>query len=364
MDFSGLRKKNESDYSHQKIIKIEKLIIANDYYSAKKCEQMFDSGDDFIILGERLIEASDLRLKGPSTFRVTNELSQNESMISSVFYKDQKFRPFGGRSKSMELKPGEKYFSYPKLDHQIEEISEEVVNKINDNIQLKKIVSIEARELDLVVRTGDGASYEVTELYWPLGMVAFVGLLKNKNILSEKMLTSLSGFEGPIPLYIDLSVKTPINETKTVFLPVSLAHEQGHFIGDIKKINEKLSFISFVHFIDPNEVNEDHICRLIKNLKRQIEKLFNVAKGAICDEEITLSSTGVAVSIDDSLGSDIQDAIGALRLIGEQFVDDTIFADSCGAWQSGFRGYKSVDIAALSVRKSVDKNDRELNTYD
>ena len=125
-----------------------------------------------------------------------------------------------------------------------------------------------------------------------------------------------------------------------MFLPVSLTHEQGHFIGDVKKINEKKSQFSFVHFIDPNEVNEEHIGRLIKNLKRQLEKIFELKRGMFGEDVIALSPIGIAKTIDDELASETNYVFKGLHLIGEQYMENDIFADSCSGWQSGFRGEK------------------------
>jgi len=365
MDFSGLRRKNETEHKTQKIIKTKNLVIAFDYYSAKKCEALFAANEEFVILGERAIDAHDVRLKGPSTLRIANAESRTEAaeLIPSIFYKDQKWRVFGGRSKSMELKPGEEYFSYPRLNTQLDEIESALIDQMNEKLEVKKIISIEARDAEMVITTGDETIYEVENLFWPMGLVSFVELLKNKHILTEEMLTLVGEFEGPTPLYIDFEVMTSTHKEKTLFFPVSMTHEQGHFIGEMKKINEKKSHFSFVHFLDPNEVNEEHICRLIKNLKRQIEKIFEVKKSAISEEVIALSPVGMAGSINDEVASKLCQQLTSLHLIGEQYIEKSIFADSCTSWQSGFRGCKSVDIAELSARKSVDKNDRESNTY-
>ena len=105
---------------------------------------------------------------------------------------------------------------------------------------------------------------------------------------------------------------------------------------------------NFCLFIDPNEVNEEHIGRLIKNLKRQLEKIFELKRGMFGEDVIALSPIGIAKTIDDELASETNYVFKGLHLIGEQYMENDIFADSCSGWQSGFRGQKSLDIATLS----------------
>ena len=64
---------------------------------------------------------------------------------------------------------------------------------------------------------------------------------------------------------------------------------------------KKKSQFSFVHFIDPNEVNEEHIGRLIKNLKRQLEKIFELKRSMFGEDVIALSPIGIAKTIMMSL---------------------------------------------------------------
>jgi len=346
MDFSGLRKKIAEEKPEITTITTEHLVVCFDYYSALLCQKFFESKTNFEIIGERLLDNLDVRQKGPSTFRMDDENLAEST--PSIFYKDQKFRAFGGRSKSMELKIGEEFFSHPKVSTDCTHIAEETLESINEKIKTKQITKIEKTESGYLVFTGDNCVYETVNLYWPKGLPAFVNVLKNKSIMTESMLSKIGDLEGPIPLYIDIEVNKLIEKEKTMFLPVSLTHEQGHFIGDVKKINEKKSQFSFVHFIDPNEVNEDHIGRLIKNLKRQMEKIFELKRSDFLDDVISLSPIGIAKTIDDELASETNYVLKGLHLIGEQYMENDIFVDSCSVWQSGFRGQKSLDTATLS----------------
>ena len=346
MDFSGLRKKIEEEKPEITTINTEHLVVCFDYYSALLCQKFFESNTSFEIIGERLLDDLDVRLKGPDTFRIDDENLAEST--PSIFYKDQKFRDFGGRSKSMELKIGEEFFSHPKVATDCTQITEETLSTINEKIKTKQITKIEKTESGYLVFTGDNCVYETVNLYWRKGLPAFVNALKNKSIMTESMLSKIGDLEGPIPLYIDIEVNKLIEKEKTMFLPVSLTHEQGHFIGDVKKINEKKSQFSFVHFIDPNEVNEEHIGRLIKNLKRQLEKIFELKRSMFGEDVIALSPIGIAKTIDDELASETNYVFKGLHLIGEQYMENDIFADSCSGWQSGFRGEKSLDIATLS----------------
>ena len=348
MDFSGLRKKNESAELNNEMIKINKLVVVADYYSAKACEILLENEKDFHIIGERPIDLIDASLKGPSTYRIASDIADAMQVTSSVFYKEQKFRSFNGRSRPMELKAGEKYFTFPKINTINEPISKDVIEQINRKMITKKITKFHVNKESIFMETGDGQNYEVSELYWPLGVMPFIDLLENKYILSENALSSLSNFQGPVPLYIHLTINKAVDFDKTLFLPVSQTHEQGHFIGDIEKINEKKSSLNFVHFIDPVEVNEDHVCRLIKNLKRQIERVYELNSSHFVEENISLSPLPVASLVDDELTETFEKTIKPLKLIGEQFLHHERFADSCSGWQSGFRGQKSLECSVLS----------------
>ena len=363
MDFSNLRKKEDTEMRAENIHEVDNIAVVSDFYSALVCDAFIKRDEDCIFIAERALELNDLCLKGPSMRRVYGNYEAGGELTESVFFKDQKFRSFGGRTKPMKLQQGEEYLSYPRLNVEDLQIDNDDKNKINTKLTMKKIVSIEADDCKAVLEMGDGTTYKTSTLYWPLGLLSFVDLLKNKNSIDEKILEKLSDFEGPIPLFIDFYLDRDIDESRTIFLPVSFTHEEGHFIGEIKKINEKKFQFSFVHFIDPNEVNEEHICRLIKNLKRQLERVFKLEKSSFIGEEIFLSPLKMASSIDDSLSEAVQTNFPFLRIIGDQYSELETFADSCASSQSAFRGYKSVDTAMLSNGKSVDKNDRGLNTY-
>ena len=361
MDFSGLRKKGRSDQEMINYVEVDNLIFCFDHYSALVCEEMFKHEMDFEIISDRKLDYHDLRLKGPSTFRAAGQ--EDKSEIQSVFYKDQKFRPFGGRSKPMELLEGEVFYSLPKQDFEPRKISNELISKINKKLHLKRLVKIEKTDLGFRIYCGDNTCFIVRNLFWPKGLSEFCRVLEDKSGLDEDFLNKVVNLSGVAPLYMDLFIRKEIDFNETVFLPVSLSHEHGHFIGDIKKLGEKKSQFSFVHFIDPNEIGEEHVSRLIKNLKRQIEKVFEVNKRDFIDEVISLTSIGVAREVDDTLSDQVHKIFPGLKLLGEQFLHESFFADSADVKQSGYRGYKSVDIAALSLGKSVDKNGRGLNTY-
>ena len=158
------------------------------------CQKFFESNTSFEIIGERLLDDLDVRLKGPSTFRTDDENLAEST--PSIFYKDQKFRDFGGRSKPMELKVGEEFFSHPKIATDCTQITEETLSTINEKIKTKQITKIEKTESGYLVFTGDNCVYETINLYWRKGLPAFVNVLKNKSIMTESMLSKIGDLEG------------------------------------------------------------------------------------------------------------------------------------------------------------------------
>ena len=115
MDFSKLRESVNKDEQTIKLSTVDHLYIGINPYLAKHI--LNNSSESKMLLVSNPIDEHDVRFKGPSTYRFDVEptgldtAEGERGVYESIFYKDGKFRPFGGRTTPQRFLKGKVLFT-------------------------------------------------------------------------------------------------------------------------------------------------------------------------------------------------------------------------------------------------------------
>lgn len=206
----------------------------------------------------------------------------------TLFYKDTKFHPFGGRAKPIALMAGEDQFQNAYYKAQWKNLFEPEVWEKFDEILAKQnykfLNSIELSEpTDLVKRTqfklhtGEFECYDCENLHWYMAPKKFVNLVKDKNLLSDDIKAYSSATEElpAVVVYFDCAGMVYDSEG-TLFIPQSMTHEWGHFIFDFDKYNPETNSQSVrgLILLQEDEITSEELAKKIKLLKRVLERVL------------------------------------------------------------------------------------------
>lgn len=240
------------------------------------------------ILTERPIDLETLRYPGPTDLRgesniklvkqLRPELTIDSTEEPSKFYKDQKFRVFGGRSRPETIMPGEEFFIDCGYNYRIDELLPSSVEE-KDKIFSANVVHLIRYIAKVKDQNSDQESWEITckdgtiyccqHLFMGRTPSEFLNLLDNKGDFSSKVHEfCLSGATRP-GLFVSIKQDAPLSDDQgTLFLSQSLTHEWGHFIGEF--YDGKLSFFSLIH----EDEDSEQVSQKIRLLKRTIKRIF------------------------------------------------------------------------------------------
>ncbi len=233
----------------------------------------------------------------------------------TLFYKDTKFQPFGGRAKPHTLLDGEEFFVGNSFQLKLEGMFEgEELFKLDEMIkehQIHKIISeIEkTRPNDLVenahfrLGTGEFENMRCEHLYFCESPKVFFNLVINKNELHDDVQAFCASVESfpAIAVWFEANCKV-MDEAGTLFIPQSMTHEWGSFIIDFESFDpekNKQEFTS-VMFLDGEEHQEEELAKKIKHMGRVIERVFPDLSKAQIEQSIRYSNRFRFEGINDS----------------------------------------------------------------
>lgn len=314
------------------------LIVGNDLFSLATYQLLVEKfGETEVgLLAKREVTREDLQFKGPNSLRGEANIAHFKKLYPHVelefseqepcFYKEQKFRKFGGRSKPETLLWGEEYYVGRSAQFDLEQVfsflkDEEFLTKVSDRLEihLPKAIVMATPE-DLVenahwsIECTDGLQLNCEKLYWGDSPSEFLELTRNKSELSSELIEYCGDTKTPSSLFIKFQFEKPLTDMdKTVFLPLSYTHEWGHFIGEFH--GDESREVEFVSFLVPEQTNEEDISKKIRILKRNLEKIFYEYKQNNPKEFITLEDNSPCLKIDDSLYDNVRDAVKNLNFI-------------------------------------------------
>lgn len=338
MAFKDIHKLKKIDVVQKETIETNHLVIGKDIFALSLYNKLknIHGAENVRLLSEDKILASDLLTKGPGTIRgETNrnifkalypEMNFEAGEQNALFYKDMTWKSFGGRSKSEALKFNEEFYTGPRFDVDLNTIfpelanSEAMIDSANAEAYQVKIKKINKNENGFAIECINGTEFFCKHLYFGLSPYKFLEAFEDKNHLSDSFIQFCESTQTPSALFVKfLFEQKPLSDMKeTLFIPLSYTHEWGHFVGEFK--NGEQQEIEFMHFLDQDQSSEEDVSRIIRLLKKSMEKIFENFSKISHKEFISLEQNIVCLKIDDNLFDTAlkknTDAITNLTFIG------------------------------------------------
>ncbi len=281
------------------------------------------------------------QIRDEESARILNDKFSNlilkKNTHPPVFYKDTEFKEFGGRSRPpMKLQGNEKFFASHFYHVELTEvlnsldISSEDWEKLDEYIALyrldKEILKIKSQAPTDLIRkdcwnlsTKDNFALLCENLIWSKGAKSFLSLYSDKASLPEELVQSFESIKTLPGYSVCFEVDSKVfEEDQTVFLPQSLTHEWGHFIGEFSSFDEenkkqKFTFQAEVH---DEEINSEDLAKKIKLLKRTLKRIFDSFKTEVSESIYFSEDMFVGEIEDEKFISQIYSYFPNLYLIG------------------------------------------------
>ncbi len=245
----------------------------------------------------------------------------------ALFYKDMKFRSFTGRSKPMPLLGGETFYTQTgvMLPQEKSFSDEEFAHllKLHKIVHIEKIVKVSSFDLleksEWELHTANHEVISCQYLIWGDEPLSFHHLIEDKADFGE-IPNFLAESESLSQLYVSFTTKSEvIKSLDTFFIPLSLTHSEGHFIGQFLPVeNGGEQKMDFIHFFDESKYNEDEIIKKIKSLKRSLQKIYDLDKyNSFLTEYYSLRKIDVAVAYNDLVIQPLFQKFPTLLWVGE-----------------------------------------------
>ncbi len=370
MAFKDIHKLKKIQEVQKENIETDYLVIGHDVFAISIFRDLINKfGDDKVrLLSQEKFELKDLSPKGPSGIR--GEANQNylkanfDSSIYneinevSQFYKDMQWKPFGGRSKPEALKFNEDHFTTSRMDLNYQEVfpfikEEGFLNWLNEKTYGVRIKSILKKDERFFVECVNGTEFSAKYLICGLAPFEYLNFYKNKNELSSEFIQFCEGTTSPSALYVKLEFSKPLTDLKeTLFIPLSYTHDWGHLIGEFKS-NDRLQSCDFVHYLDKDQTTEEDISRIIRHLKKSLEKIFQQPKNLPVKEYISIEDSSGCLKIDDELFLQIKSTLSNLYFVGNSAPIEAISMQAAFAYSRSEMNY---EVRALASLKEITKS--------
>jgi hypothetical protein len=263
-------------------------------------------------------------------------LQINSSSSPSVFYKESEFKPFEGRAKpASPLLGKEPYFVNEYFDVSIESvlvslgINLDSWDKLDETLEayradkeltsIKKIVPADlAQQAYWRLMTRDMTIIECENLVWGRTPKEFFKLLENRDELPEEVIQTYESIQVFPGFQVQYKSKSKIfEENKTVFLPQSMTHDWGYFIGELNEQEGEEQSFTFAGQVHDEEFNAEDMAKKIKLLNRTLKRVFENFQN-IEDENIYFSESMFISEINDELfNANMKEALPHLYIVGQ-----------------------------------------------
>lgn len=333
MAFKDLHKLKKIQEVQKENVETEYLVLGHDSFAISIFKKLVDKfGEEKVrLLSQEKFELKDLSPKGPSGVRGEDNINcvkhllhpglYQEVNLPSQFYKDMQWKIFGGRSKSEALKFHEEHFTQGRIDLNYQELfphfkDENFLPWLNNHAYAVKIKSIYFNDDKYIVECVNGTEFTASHLISGITPYEFLNLYKNKNELTDKFIEFCESTISPSALFVKFEYKKPLTDLKeTLFIPLSYTHEWGHYIGEFTTKDEFQS-VDFVHFIDKDHMTEEDVSRIIRGIKKNLEKIFQQPKNIPVKEYISIEDASGCLKIDDELYKTVGSKFKNLNFIG------------------------------------------------
>ncbi|MCP4914241.1 MAG: hypothetical protein GY909_14105 [Oligoflexia bacterium] len=342
MSFSSILKlKKANDEEHQEKY-IQHLVVGSDIFSmAIFLDLVKKHGEEKVaLLHEFPLTKKHVSLIGPSMLRGGKNIELFKTTLphvdvverneKSLFFKEGKWREFGGRSKPEKLLFNEEFYTLARGDVNYAQLfpfleSDEAFSCVEKNridSQIKSVCKTESTDLvepnNFKVECLNKTTVNCEKLYWGKGPKEFLSKYDKKNELSDQFIEFCESTDAPATLFIHLTFdKKVTDQRETLFIPLSYTHDHGHFIGEFgQEDNENGKQVAqFITHIDPHQCNEEDVSRKIRLLKRNLEKIYPETKKISYSEYLRLSDYSPCLNVDDEKYSSTSNELPHLEMV-------------------------------------------------
>ena len=284
-DQLGMNKKTEDERVIPEQI-LDYLILGNDLSLVTAWNTLKMNGSSVELLAEGPCAPLDISnpyginlWRGPGNKEILSKAfagqAINDFSIPSLFFKDQKFRAFGGKHKPMPFLYQEELLELPFGKVDLSHLNE-LLSSFNNAMDICYVDYIDRLEdSSWLVRTKDERCFRAKELIFGHAPFRFLDWYLGKSNLSEEVFEAIQETKNGHIFYVEWMLTSEVTEKEeTIFIPQSLTYEHGHFVGQFLKGKENAPKCVFMTFLDENEHSEHEIAKKIRLLKRQLGKIF------------------------------------------------------------------------------------------
>ena len=319
MAFKDIHKLKKIAVIEKESISVPYLVVGKDIFALSLYNDLKakHGADKVRLLSQDAVLRSDLLPKGPSTIRgevnqkLFNELypdiARTQSTENALFYKDMTWKSFGGRSKSEALKYDEEFYTGGQITPDYEQIfkniphSDEFLEAINKEAYQVKIKSIAREEAGFIVECINGTEFHSEQVYFGLSPYHYMEFYSQKAELSDAFMEFCDSTKTSSAVFVKFIFESPLSDMKeTLFIPLSYTHEWGHFVGEFKEL-KGIQEIEFMHFMEDHLMSEEDVSRIIRLLKKNMEKIFDNFLKIKGHEYIALEQEIGCLKIDDEV---------------------------------------------------------------
>ncbi|WP_372656046.1 hypothetical protein [Halobacteriovorax sp.] len=320
MAYSDLKKLKKEEIKDITKVEVDNLIVGGDLFALASYEFFKNkfADENTKILTKEMLTKESTSFLGPNILRGEENVSYLKNVFEHAeivektetpkFYKDMKFKPFGGRGKSEKLMWGEEFFTTAAADYSLEKIfpfvsDDEFYTKAKED-QIDLIYTKIFKDDDTwVIECSNGTQIFAKKLVWSESPWKFYEESIAKEKLSNEFIEFVESTKTPCALHVKLEFDKEITkQDETLLIPLSYTHDWGHFICEFSKSESENSPQTghFLTFIDVNDTNEEDISKKIRLLKRNLEKIYPHFKDINAREFIVLTENTHSLEFDDS----------------------------------------------------------------
>ncbi len=324
MGFNEIRKLRKSEEENRKYLFTPYLILGGDLAAVLLFDQLIQKGikkEEIKVIHYHDLDTESLYLPGASDLRGEENLHAMQTVMrdcdfipepESCFYKDNDFKLFSGRSKPMTLLEGEEYFSNASYSYDLGKIvpgaeilaqmqscqSRHFIKKIRKTIPKEFL-----QKTYWEVECGDDCVYQCEHLFCSNTGFRFLELLEAKDKFTDEFHQMCSNARGRNAVVLKLKIASNIDFPKgTVYVPQSMTHEWGHFVGNFIREESVGSYAAnFLTFLRGDEaLIADEAGEKIRLLKRVLTRIFDKLSKSDLQESIFLRNDYPMDNYDDS----------------------------------------------------------------
>lgn len=285
MALSILKTLKKTSTTHSNVEKVSKLIWGPSLESKRMIQDWANEGITYKHLSseQEIHFEAYCRYLRPIRGHANAELAQElgfqlgDGPFGGLFFKDQKFREFGGRSKSLPLLEGEDFFL--REGWQLSGDSEsrfELSSKATISNPAVKITYLEVdRHWRVELLNGDVV--EAEEIFYSGNGHQLMKVWTNfPETLAKNIQAQGQNYKDRKIFMVNWISPNQVTDLRsTLYLPQSLTHDWGHFMGEFGPFLEGVGqSFSFFFFVDEEEIEAEGLTRKFQALKRVLAKVF------------------------------------------------------------------------------------------